>query len=145
MSLNAVANRGRSGLTIDVVSLVAIKDEVTVEYYFPTPEHDGKFPADLFIAKEFWNGNVAGIAELREELRKLSDGSSSILLERCLYSGTHWGDLLELELPPAPEHEILSLLGRPKAAISACLDSVLKNMLDLINAAKIEKNPIVFA
>jgi len=62
-----------------------------------------------------------------------------------LYSGTHWGDLLELELLPAPEHEILSLLGRPKAAISACLDSVLKNMLDLINAAKIEKNPIVFA
>ena len=74
MSLNAVANRGRSGLTIDVVSLVAIKDEVTVEYYFPTPEHDGKFPADLFIAKEFWNGNVAGVAELREELRKYQTG-----------------------------------------------------------------------
>ena len=56
---------------MDVETLGALKDERTGEYYFPTPEHNGKFPREAFIAYEFWIGNVTGVAELREELNTI--------------------------------------------------------------------------
>jgi hypothetical protein len=67
MSLSALVHRSRETLDIDVESLGAARDARTGEYYFPSPQCDGKFPREAFIASEFWIGNIVGVAELREE------------------------------------------------------------------------------
>ena len=144
MGLNAVVYRSRERLNIDVESLGAVRDDLTGEYYFPTPEHDGKFPRDIFIAKNFRIGNITGVAELREELSALLQGNHSILLEKCFYSGSHSGDLMEIVSLPALESEISTLLERRKLALSPYLLSVLRGMLELVETAKTENNPIVF-
>ena len=110
MSLSALVYRSRATLDIDVESLGAARNDLTGEYYFPTPEHDGKFPREAFIASEFWIGNITSVAELREELRTITTEQESTLLSRCLYSGSHSGDIIELTLLPALEHEVRSFL-----------------------------------
>jgi hypothetical protein len=60
MSLNALVYRSSRTLELDVEGLGAVRDDRTGEFYFPTPEHDGKFSRDVFIAKEFWIGNMTG-------------------------------------------------------------------------------------
>ena len=129
---------------MDVETLGALNDERTGEYYFPTPEHDGKFPREAFIAYEFWIGNVTGVAELRDELNTIRLKKGSLLLERCFYSGTHSGDIIELALLPGLEHEVRDLLEQHGLALSEYLLSVLHGMLGLIETAKAENNPIVF-
>lgn len=143
MSLSALVYRSRGTLDIDVESLGAAKDDRTGEYYFSTPQYDGKFPREAFIASEFWIGNITGVAELREELRTITNEQDSLLLKRCLYSGTHSGDVIELALLPTFEHEVRGLLAR-EMKISENLISVLHGILGLIETAKRESNPIVF-
>ena len=46
MSLSALVYRSRGTLDIDVESLGAARDARTGEYYFPTPQYDGKFPRE---------------------------------------------------------------------------------------------------
>jgi hypothetical protein len=123
MSLSALVYRSRRTLDIDVGSLGAAKDDRTGEYYFPTQQYDGKFPREAFIASEFWIGNITGVAELREELRTITNEQDSLLLKRCLYSGTHSGDVIELALLPTLEHEVRGLLVRSEMQISENLIS----------------------
>jgi hypothetical protein len=144
MSLSALVYRSRTTLDIDVESLGAARNDLTGEYYFPTPEHDGKFPREAFIASEFWIGNITSVAELREELRTITTEQESTLLSRCLYSGPHSGDIIELTVLPALEHEVRSLLGDREMRFSEHLTSVLRGVLGLIETAKREGNPIVF-
>jgi hypothetical protein len=144
MSLSALVYRSRATLNIEAESLGAIKDDCTGEYFFPTAEHDGRFPREAFIAYEFWIGNMMGVAELREELRTVTNEEDSLLLKRRFYSGTHSGDVIELALLPAFEHEVRGLLDRWGTRISEHLISVLHGILGLIETAKRENNPIVF-
>jgi hypothetical protein len=144
LGLNAVVYHSRATLSIDVESLGAVRNDLTGEYYFSTPEHDGEFPREVFIAREFWIGNVEGVAELRDELSALLQGDQSILLEKCFYSGSHSGDLIDLVSLSALESEISTLLERRKLALSQYLLSVLRGMLELVETAKAENNPIVF-
>jgi len=144
MSLSALVYRCRATLNIDAESLGAIKDDCTGEYFFPNAQHDGKFPREAFIAYEFWIGNVMGVEELREELCTITNEEDSLLLKRCFYSGTHSGDVIELALLPALEHEVRGLLGRWGTRFSEHLVSVLHGILGLIETAKREKKPIVF-
>jgi hypothetical protein len=144
MSLSALVYRSRPTLDIDVASLGAARNDLTGEYYFPTPEHDGKFPREAFIASEFWIGNITSVAELREELRTITTEQESTLLSRCLYSGSHSGDIIELTLLPALEHEVRSFLDDREMRFSKHLTSVLRGVLGLIETAKREGNPIVF-
>jgi hypothetical protein len=144
MSLSALVYRSRATLDIDVESLGAARNDLTGEYYFPTPEHDGKFPSDAFIASEFWIGNITSVAELREELRTISTEQGSLLLSKCFYSGSHSGDIIELALLPALEREVRSFLDRRERRLSEHLTSVLHGVLGLIETAKRESNPIVF-
>jgi hypothetical protein len=144
MSLSAFVYRCRATLNIDAESLGATRDDRTGEYFFPTAEHDGNFPREAFIAYEFWIGNVAGVAELREELGTITNEENSLLLKRCPYSGTHSGDVIELALLPALEYEVRGLLDRWGTRISEHLISVLHGILGLIETAKRENNPIVF-
>jgi hypothetical protein len=143
MSLSALVYRNRGTLDIDVDSLGATRDDRTGEYYFPTPQHDGKFPREAFIASEFWIGNITGVAGLREELRTITN-QDSLFEKMVLYSGTHSGDVIELAILPTLEHEVRSLLGRRETQISENLVSVLHGILGLIETAKRESNPIVF-
>jgi hypothetical protein len=144
MSLSALVYRSRQTLDVDVGSLGAVRDDHTGEYFFPTPQHDGKYPREAFIAYEFWIGNVMGVAELRAELCTITNREDSLLLKRCLYSGTHSGDVIELALLPALEYEVQGLLDRCGTRISEYLMSVLHGILGLIETAKRENNPIVF-
>ena len=82
MSLSALVYRSRARLTIPVELLGAVKDDRTGEYYFPTPEHHGKFPREQFIGHEFWIGNVTGVAELRQEFIELTNPVNSLLQTR---------------------------------------------------------------
>jgi hypothetical protein len=144
MSLSALVYRSRATLHIDVESLGAARDIRTGEYYFPTPEHDGKFPRETFIASEFWIGNVTSVAELREELGTITTEQASLLLSTCFYSGSHSGDVIELALLPALEREVRSFLDQRERKISEHLSSVLEGISGLIETAKRESNPIVF-
>jgi hypothetical protein len=144
MSLSALVYRCRATLNIDAESLGATRDDRTGEYFLPTAEHDGKSPREAFIAYEFWIGNMMGVAELREELGTITNEENSLLLKRCLYSGTHSGDVIELPLLPALEYEVRGLLAGWGTRISEHLISVLHGILGLIETAKRENNPIVF-
>ena len=144
MSLSAVVYRCRATLNIDAESLGATRDDRTGEYFFPTAQHDGKFPREAFIAYEFWIGDMMGVAELREELCTITNEEDSLLLKRCLYSGTHSGDVIELALLPALEYEVRGLLDRWGMRISEYLIAVLHGILGLIETAKRENNLIVF-
>jgi hypothetical protein len=144
MSLSALVYRSRKTLTIDVESLGVVTDDRTGEYYFPTPEHDGKFSREAFIASEFWIGNVMSVAELREELRTITKRDNSLLLETCFYSGSHSGDVIAVAMLPALEEEVRHLLGKEKTSLSKYFIAVLDGLLELIETAKRESNPIVF-
>ncbi len=143
MSLNALVYRSRASLTIDVDSLGAVKDVRTGEYYFPGPEHDGKFPREVFIAHEFWIGNVMSVAELRQEMRTITRRADLLLETKCLYSGTHSGDVIGIDLFPALECEIRDLFDRHRPQLSDPVVEFLTGMLELIQAAERE-NPIAF-
>jgi hypothetical protein len=143
MSLTALVYRSRARITIPVESLGAVKDDRTGEYYFPTSEHDGKFPPEDFIAREFWIGNVTGVAELRQDLAELIS-SDSLLQTKVLYSGSHSGDIIEVALLPVLEEEIQNLLNTKRLRLSEHDAAFLKGMLELIEVAKTEQNPIVF-
>jgi hypothetical protein len=144
VSLNALVYRSRGSLNIDVEALGAVRDDRTGEYYFPTPEHNGELPRDAFIAFEFWIGNVMGVAELRAELAPIIKREDSLLLQKCLYSGSHSGDVIECALLPTLEHEVRELLDSHGSKLSECLISVLHGILALIESARKENNPIVF-
>jgi hypothetical protein len=131
-------------LTIDVESLGAVRDDRTGEYYFPTPEYDGKFPCEIFIASKFWIGNIMSVAELREELQTITGRDDSLLLQKCLYSGSHSGDVIALSVLPALEKEIRELLRLHGASLSQYFVSVLDGILQSIETATKENNPIVF-
>ena len=143
MSLNALVYSNRAALDIDVERLGAVKDDRTGEYYFPSPEHDGKFPREAFIACEFWIGNVLSVAGLRHEIVAVTGKENSLLQTKCLYSGSHSGDVIEIEQLPALEFEIRDLLQQ-QLPRSSNLPSFLSGMQQLIEAAKKENNPIVF-
>jgi hypothetical protein len=124
--------------------LGALRDERTGEYYFPTPEHDGEFPRDAFIAYEFWIGNISGVAQLRSELRTIMKREDSMLQGKCLYSGTHSGDIIELASLPILELEVRHLLDQHSASLSEYVVAFLNGLLQLIETARNESNPIVF-
>jgi hypothetical protein len=144
MSLNALVYRRRAALDLNVEELGTVKDDRTGEYYFLTPEHDGKFPREAFIACEFWIGNIMEVAELRQELQAILGREDSILQTKCFYSGTHSGDVIELAALPDLKNEVRELSRRHGSRLSDYLKEVLKGMLELIEAAKKENNPIVF-
>jgi hypothetical protein len=139
MSLSAQVYRRLN--TIDIGVGPVTRNDLTGEYYFPSGT---TVPSDGFIASEFWIGNITGVAELREELRKANIEQDSLLLNRVLYSGTHSGDVIELSLLPALEQEVRRVLVSREMHLSEYLTSVLQGILELIEAAKREDNPIVF-
>lgn len=142
MSLSAVVYRNRKSLGIDAEAEGAKKDPTTGEYYFDSPQR--AFPQDFFIATDWQIGNVSSVAELRLELETLTGKKDLLIIEKCLYSGSHSGDLIELELLTPIETETLEILHRFRGSVPAGVEKFLSAMLDTIQVARRENNPIVF-
>ena len=84
--------------------------------------------------------NAGGAGELRRQLGDLGVPEDSVLLAKVLYSGTHCGDFIPLSLVDQLESEVDVLGPQPAGELA----TFLANMRALIEAAKRQKNPIVF-
>ena len=147
MGLDAIVYRSKANLPFNPDSVGAVRDDSTGEYYFPDPAlepiREREFPRDNRIAVEKRIGNMAQVAAIREETERVLDGHS-IIVSKVLYSGTHAGDSIPLDLIPALENELL-LLGRFATENDASpLKQFVGDMTDLAAAARSERNPIVF-
>lgn len=144
MSLSAVVYRNRSSIDADIEAQGAKKDERTGEYYFESPEIERRFPGGFSQATDWWIGNIASVAELRDELETLTGRRDLLLIQKCLFSGSHSGDLIESELFSSIESEVREILSHFKMRLSLPAKQFLDGMLNIITVARREKNPIVF-
>jgi hypothetical protein len=96
---------------------------------------------DCLVSKRL--GNVAMIALLRDELRKLTDAEASfpIILTRVIYNGTHSGDEIAARDVPQLRRE-LELLSKKSAQDS--VKQFVHAMNELCDASLQTENPIVF-
>lgn len=143
MSLSAVVYKNSDTLAVNLEA-GGKKDPTTGQYYFDSPEEERRFPKDFFVAADWWIGNVSSVAELRAELENLAGTNDLLLIERCLYSGSHSGDTIEPNLFATIEKEILQLRHRLGDALPESIERFFSGMLNIIQIAKRENNPIVF-
>jgi len=144
MSLSAVVDRSRSSIDADIEAQGGEKDERTGQYYFESPEIERGFPRGFSEATEWWIGNIEGVAELRDEFETLTGRRDLLLIQKCLFSGSHSGDLIEPELFSSIENEVREILSHFKLRLSTSAKQFLDGMLNIITVARREKNPIVF-
>lgn len=67
-----------------------------------------------------------------------------LLVQKCLFSGSHSGDLIEPDVFPSIENEVHEILSHFKMGLSLSAKQFLDGMLNMIAIARTEKNPIVF-
>ncbi len=140
MGLDAHVFLSKAHLPFDADALGAEFDADTGQYFFSNAELDRKYSLEARTTCAKRIGNIAAVEHLREEARRVLD-ESSVLLSKVIYSGTHCGDTLSGELFSALEQELVLLRsGKP----SSPMFEFIRDMEDLINAAKVEGNPIVF-
>ncbi len=106
MSLSAVVYRSRSSIDAHIEAQGAKKDERTGQYYFESSEIERGFPRGFSEATEWCIGNIESVAELRNEFETLTGGRDLLLIQKCLFSGSHSGDLIEPELFSSIENEV---------------------------------------
>jgi hypothetical protein len=140
MGLDAVVYRNRQHLQLELDETAGQLIPETGEVYFESDEISRKYLHKRHAVKHRL-GNLAEIAALRSEVTQFG-APKDILLEKVLYSGSHSGDFIPLELLPLLSAEIKSIYNSSGA--SSELLEFLGSMEDLIRAAKDEGNPIVF-
>lgn len=147
MGLDAVVYRNKANLPFDPDAVGAVVDEPTGEYYVPNldlePAFEQKFPWETRIAVHKRIGNIAVVAELRERASQVLE-DRSVVLSKVLYSGTHCGDSIPVELTPALQDELLLLRRYAEKADFDYLKHFVSDMLELVEAVRRESNPIVF-
>jgi len=88
-------------------------------------------------------GNASMIAWLANEILSFNP-KGSILIENVLYSGSHSGDAISLELLDTLQDEVDRIsLEADKRKIEE-LRTFLQDMTELIQAAKEQQTPIIF-
>jgi hypothetical protein len=112
--------------------------------YFEETFESQRLPSRTIKAIDKWLGNIESIGHLREEVARALGNTTSILQTKFLYSGTHCGDVVGLELLDELLIEIALLRDRTEGLRSAYLPKFLEDVTDLIRAARTENNPIVF-
>lgn len=140
MGLDAFVFLNKQHLPFDADALGAEFDAETGEYFFYDVELDRKYSRQARTACYKRIGNINAVAQLRAEAR-LVLGEESIVLSRVLYSGTHSGDTLKVELIPTLERELPRLQS---ATSSLEMLEFIRNLEELARVAKVEGNPIVF-
>lgn len=142
MGLDAVVYKNRAALGLGRHSSAALVVPETGETYFDQPHLYRRYPTGHFEAVSFRIGNVSSVFELLQEVNKLI-GNDSFIARRVVYSGSHSGDTIDVgELAElAQEVATLSESGVSK---SSQLSEFLDQLRALINAARVNNNPIVF-
>ena len=109
MGLDAVVYKNREVVDLGRHASEALVEPETGEIYFDEQQSYRDYPKGYFEAVRFRIGNVAAVAELLDEVRKLA-GSNSFIETRVLFSGSHSGDTIATgEFSPlAREVEALS-------------------------------------
>lgn len=149
MGLDAVVFRSRANLPFDPDAEGAILDRSTGEWCVVDLEVDielafeQKFPWETRIAADKRIGNIALVQILREQA-SLILGDGSIVLSKVLYSGTHGGDSIPVEQTAALRDELLQLGRCAEEPDGGYLKQFASDMLELVEAARREGNPIVF-
>jgi hypothetical protein len=83
MGLNAVVCRSKANLSFDADAVGAVVDESTGEYYLSDPNlepaFEREFPLETRIAVQRRIGNIALVAALREDAKRVLEDHSIIL------------------------------------------------------------------
>lgn len=140
MGLDACVYFNREKFSDAIASGELAVEEETGEIYVVDHE-TSSFRDDDFKACEVWLGNTASIAELRDIIgAKLP--ADSIITSKIIYSGSHAGDYIELQLIGQLQQEIehLRSLIKDHETLTEFLNEVSK----LIDAAFEQKSAIVF-
>jgi hypothetical protein len=147
MGLDAAVYRSKANLPFDADSVGAVVDESTGEYHHPDPNlepaFEREFPRKTRVAVQKRIGNSALVAVLREDAKQVLE-DHSITLSKVLYSGTHCGDSIPLDLTSALEAELVRLRRYAEQNHVDHLKQFVSDMQDLVEGAKRESNPIVF-
>lgn len=143
MGLNAIVYCNIKNVAMDNNICNAAVDDYTGEVFFEDLALSRKYPGEMFVAKDKRLGNVEEVACLRELIsRNVSEGS--ILLKNVLYSGSHSGDIIDLNSLDALEEEVAHVKALINSDMYPMLKTFLDSMSELINSAKDQRNPIVF-
>jgi len=140
VGLDAVVYRNRQHLQLGQDTEAAKLIPETGEIYFEDNQV-GKKHSDYLKAYEARLGNIAEIAELRDEIIRLAV-PTPILCEKILYSGFHSGDSVPVDQLTLLLAEVRSIRNTGKASTE--LWSFLDRIEELIRTATSETNPIVF-
>lgn len=142
MGLNALVYINKSNLAEEFQNSSFLTDDETGELY-PTPNDDRTYPAEMFTAAHKRLGNASLIGGLANAVSTVVD-HDSVLMSIVLSSGSHSGDVVTLKDVGRLESEINLVRQKTDSFRSADLENFLNNLLDLIEAAKKQGNPIVF-
>jgi hypothetical protein len=146
MGLDIVVYRTTSSAEANSALIRAKKDPYTGQYYyyFESSNPKNQIPRNQVVATKLRIGNNWAMAELREDLNQAAGSTGLPLLEWCTRDGSHSGDLIRYDLLGNLEHEIQYLFDARRLQISMNLRVFLSKMLEAIQIARQEKNPIVF-
>jgi hypothetical protein len=142
MGLNAVVYRNREHLPFDPEKFGAAFDERTGEYYAQKSKA-ADFDEDTVVALSRRLGNVGTIDGLAEAVQR-SLGPNSLLQSKVLFSGTHAGDVIEVDSLDRLTGELAEVRSKTRLRPEPLLSEFVRSMEELVEAALYEGNPIVF-
>ena len=147
LGLSAVVYRNNKNLPFDPDKLGVSRDDLTGEYYCANHEMESSFerqsPWETRVASYKRLGNISRISLLREQSASAVT-DLSIVLSKVLYSGTHGGDTIKAECFGWLEDELSKLDVHAKRNGFTELSNLVADMNELITAARMEGNPVVF-
>ena len=141
MGLNAVVFLNKNNLAEALQDPSFPTDPQTGEIY-PT-SGDRKYSEEVFTAVNKRLGNASFIGQVANEI-STTVSHDSILMTKVLRSSSHSGDVIALNEIARLESEINLVREKTADVRSADLQEFLNSLLVLIEAAKEQKNPIVF-
>lgn len=144
MGLNAIVYRNISNLTLDTKDEHPLVDKQTGEVYFDNPKLAQEYGENVFTAAQKRLGNAASIGSIKAEIPLEIIDKLSLLYDKVLYSASHSGDFISVERLEDLESEINLLKEKTASSKSPSLESFIEDMIELIKAAKEQRNPIVF-
>jgi hypothetical protein len=147
MSLNAVVYKNYKNLEFPLDLSVWEIDEETGEIYTDVEGVKLDNSSELLIACSCWLGNSSTISFIKDKIFPIFHNNfpNSILLNKVLYSGSHSGDYIEVNLIKYLEKEIIILKRETNQHLKEqILDKFIQDIEQLVKAAKEQNNPIVF-
>ena len=142
MGLNAIVYTNKNNLAQELQDSSFLMDDETGELY-PTRGDTTTYRAEVFTAAHKRLGNATLIGALANEVSTIVS-RDSVLMSKVLHSGSHSGDMVALTDIGRLESEINLIRQKTADVRSADLEDFLNSLLELIETAKKQRNPIVF-